>query len=89
MLCGCAEEPSYILHPSNTYSPPDDEAALEQLMNITLGPSHKGRAARWVPYRHSNGLAIYQHQGQGNGKDNEYMVSGRWCMHGSHMCSCW
>lgn len=30
---------------------------------------------RWVPYRHSNGLAIYQHHSKTRGEPPEYMVS--------------
>lgn len=30
---------------------------------------------RWVPYRHSNGLAIYKHQSRTRGEAPEYLVS--------------
>ena len=51
---------------------------LGELWNFKLGTrSSAGR--RWIPCKHCNGVAIYQHQlsadGQGEG---EYMVGSRW-----------
>jgi hypothetical protein len=51
-----------------------------QLLNVQPGtPKRRAQQPRWVPYTHSNGLAIYQHQGKDSsttsGKGGEeYMV---------------
>jgi hypothetical protein len=53
---------------------------LLQLLNVQPGtPKRRSQQPRWVPYTHSNGLAIYQHQGKdsstASGKGGEeYMV---------------
>eukprot|EP00879_Flechtneria_rotunda_P012839 GHRR01013405.1.p1 GENE.GHRR01013405.1~~GHRR01013405.1.p1 ORF type:complete len:701 (+),score=275.86 GHRR01013405.1:195-2297(+) len=51
----------------------DEEAELARLLKFQAGSTRRYQQ-RWVPYRHSNGLAIYQHQGK-DSEANEYMVS--------------
>lgn len=75
--------PPSVLQALSSHVHEGEDAELSRLMNFQPGPTHSGRQTRWVPYRHSNGLAIYQHQGQGSCRDNEYMVRR------VHCCSDW
>eukprot|EP00878_Enallax_costatus_P008828 GHUV01009228.1.p1 GENE.GHUV01009228.1~~GHUV01009228.1.p1 ORF type:complete len:613 (+),score=153.59 GHUV01009228.1:207-2045(+) len=71
---GSFKHTSSDLTGTTSYLQEDEDTELKKLMNITDKACPRGKQARWVPYRHSNGLAIYQHQGDGRAT-NEYMVS--------------
>ncbi|KAF8072532.1 EDR2L [Scenedesmus sp. PABB004] len=71
---------SHALASASSFISDDADADLAALLDFPPPRAPGGAAApggcgqRWVPYRHSNGLSVYQHMGTGSA-DNEYMVT--------------
>ncbi|KAF6263208.1 hypothetical protein COO60DRAFT_1635423 [Scenedesmus sp. NREL 46B-D3] len=70
-----------LLQSTSSYTEEDSDDEWTKLLNVQPGmPKRRSQQPRWVPYTHSNGLAIYHHQGKdsstASGKGGEeYMVS--------------
>uniref|UniRef100_A0A383VGR2 Protein ENHANCED DISEASE RESISTANCE 2 C-terminal domain-containing protein n=1 Tax=Tetradesmus obliquus TaxID=3088 RepID=A0A383VGR2_TETOB len=81
MLQGGTFNSHNILLSTGSFSEDDRDEDWTKLLNVQPGtPKRRAQQRRWVPYTHSNGLAIYQHQGKdstsASGKGGEeYMVS--------------
>eukprot|EP00882_Tetradesmus_deserticola_P010246 GHRQ01010824.1.p1 GENE.GHRQ01010824.1~~GHRQ01010824.1.p1 ORF type:complete len:326 (+),score=85.69 GHRQ01010824.1:90-1067(+) len=91
LLQGTTFSRGVLLHSVTSFTEDDSDDDWTKLLNVQPGmPKRRSQQPRWVPYTHSNGLAIYHHQGRdsstASGKGGEeYMVRG---LHGVNVPIC-